>query len=235
MVEITGLQNYLDRKPHELSGGQQQRVALARALVVEPELILFDEPLSNLDAKLREAMRDEIREIQQRLQLTAVYVTHDQTEAMAISDRVVVMNKGCVEQVGSPEEIYFSPQTEFVADFMGAQNVFDVSCQIKGNGRVQFEWENMSFEKSEETGALDRSQYKIVIRPDFVETAPSGLSAKVERVTFLGSVLELHLRTPLGKLLMARNPSRPGERRPKLGEEIFLRIPQEKIHLIVGA
>ena len=118
-LEIVHLSQYVDRLPSQLSGGQQQRVALARALVAAPKILLLDEPLSNLDAKLRESMRFEIKEIQQTLGITVVYVTHDQTEAMAMSDRIIVINRGIVQQIGSPEEIYRKPANQFVADFVG--------------------------------------------------------------------------------------------------------------------
>jgi ABC-type Fe3+/spermidine/putrescine transport system ATPase subunit len=129
LVELTGLEN---RAPNQLSGGQQQRVALARALIMEPKVLLMDEPLSNLDAKLREQMRTEIRRIQKRLGITSVYVTHDQVEAMTLSDQVVVMNQGKIEQVGPPDEIYRRPRTRFVADFIGSSNSFAGTCLPDG-------------------------------------------------------------------------------------------------------
>src|SRR5690606_17294392 len=121
-LNMVGLGSLGDRSTNALSGGQQQRVALARALVIEPRVLLFDEPLSNLDAKLRRRVRDDIRELQQRLAITSVYVTHDQEEALAISDRVVVMRDGAIEQQGSPHELYARPATRFVADFIGSAN-----------------------------------------------------------------------------------------------------------------
>ncbi|MCG3208180.1 MAG: Spermidine/putrescine import ATP-binding protein PotA [Anaerolineae bacterium] len=127
LTELSGLEN---RAPNALSGGQQQRVALARALVMEPKVLLMDEPLSNLDAKLREVMRTEIRRIQQSLGITSVYVTHDQLEAMTLSDRIVVMNQGRIEQIGSPSEIYRRPHTAFVADFIGRTNF--VAGKVRG-------------------------------------------------------------------------------------------------------
>ena len=124
LVELTG---YEKRAPNQLSGGQQQRVALARALVMEPKVLLMDEPLSNLDAKLRESMRTEIRRIQRSLGITSVYVTHDQIEAMTLSDRVVVMNQGLIEQVGTPIEVYRYPNSRFVADFIGRANFIEAT------------------------------------------------------------------------------------------------------------
>ncbi|WP_461865268.1 ABC transporter ATP-binding protein [Thermococcus sp.] len=126
VLELVGLKGFENRYPEQLSGGQQQRVALARALVVEPKLLLLDEPLSNLDAKIRERLRGEIRRIQRELGITTIYVTHDQEEAMAISDRIAVMNVGTVEQVGKPLELYYNPRTEFVARFLGLSNILEL-------------------------------------------------------------------------------------------------------------
>ena len=127
-LELVGLSGFGDRLPSQLSGGQQQRVAVARALVLEPQVLLFDEPLSNLDAKLRRHVREEIREIQQNLRLTVVYVTHDQEEALAVSDRIIVMNNAVVAQDGTPRDLYEKPANAFVADFIGEANIFD--CDV---------------------------------------------------------------------------------------------------------
>ncbi len=132
MVSLCGLEK---RRPGELSGGQQQRVALARAIVTRPDILLFDEPLSNLDAKLREKVRIEIRDLQRRLRITTLYVTHDQSEAMAISDRIVVMNGGRIEQEGDPATIYRQPRSAFVADFLGAANIVVVTATCRRHGR----------------------------------------------------------------------------------------------------
>ncbi|MEM9059853.1 MAG: ABC transporter ATP-binding protein [Pseudomonadota bacterium] len=127
-LELVGLSGLDERLPSELSGGQQQRVAVARALVLEPQVLLFDEPLSNLDARLRRRVRDEIREIQQKLGLTVVYVTHDQEEALAVSDRIIVMNRAIIAQIGTPRELYEEPETVFVADFIGEANL--IPCDV---------------------------------------------------------------------------------------------------------
>ncbi len=131
VIELMQIKGMEDRVPAQVSGGQQQRVALARAVVIEPKVLLFDEPLSNLDAKLREYMRDELRSLQQRLGITSVYVTHDQSEAMAISDKVVLMNKGKIAQLGSPKDLYENPHSKFVANFIGKSNFVD--CDIIEN------------------------------------------------------------------------------------------------------
>src|SRR5580693_5854419 len=136
-LETVGLAGYDERQPSELSGGQQQRVAVARALVLKPSVLLFDEPLSNLDARLRRQMREEIRELQQRLGLTVVYVTHDQQEAMAVSDRIIVMNAGRIEQQGSPRELYERPATPFLARFMGESHPAHGSVRRMDDARVR--------------------------------------------------------------------------------------------------
>src|SRR5205823_1169533 len=140
-LDLVQMRQYAERSASLLSGGQQQRVALARAIAFSPQVLLFDEPLSNLDAKLRAEMRVELRELQRRLDITSVYVTHDQEEALAISDRVIVMNIGVIEQIGSPEDIYHRPKTRFVADFVGSANL--IAGRVAGapgeDGRIRFE------------------------------------------------------------------------------------------------
>ncbi len=133
LVEMDGMES---RMTNQLSGGQQQRVALARALVIEPGVLLFDEPLSNLDAKLRVTMRTEIRKIQQKVGITAIYVTHDQSEAMSISDKIIIMSKGKVEQIGTPREIYYHPSSRFVADFIGEANFLDAKVKSAGGDKA---------------------------------------------------------------------------------------------------
>src|SRR5512136_1057502 len=136
VLDLVHLEGYGNRAPTQLSGGQQQRVALARALIMEPKVLLMDEPLSNLDAKLREQMRTEIRRIQKRLGITSVYVTHDQVEAMTLSDQVVVMNQGRIEQIGAPSEVYRKPQTRFVADFIGRANFVQATVRGRRDGQL---------------------------------------------------------------------------------------------------
>jgi len=223
ILRLVSLQAYENRKPNELSGGQQQRVALARAITVEPDLLLFDEPLSNLDAKLRESMRVEIRNLQQRLGITSVYVTHDQIEALAISDRIVVMNKGNIEQVGSPLEIYFRPKTFFVADFMGATNFLDVELRpTKAGATFQFEGEEYEIESP--WFQLDSpQQVKLVCRPEAIRLqGVSGVSAKVRELTYLGSHYEYVVETSHKRLLRARKAATPFEASYKVGEELRL-------------
>jgi len=198
MVRLDGVAN---RKPRELSGGQQQRVALARALVVEPDILLLDEPLSNLDAKLRDNMRNEIREIQQRLRMTTVFVTHDQTEAMAICDRIIVMNRGKLEQIGTPHEIYEAPATPMVADFVGRINRLD--GQWRSDGAVAI-GSSVIRAPSRGTGRV-----LVMIRPHRIALAAAGtaqaesagdnvVSGTIRQVTYIGDMLQYAAETTGG-------------------------------------
>ena len=167
MLELVHLDEYGERYPHQLSGGQQQRVSLARALVAQPGLLLLDEPLSNLDAKLRESMRFEILSIQKKLGITVVYVTHDQSEAMAMSDRVVVMSKGVVQQIGAPHEIYTNPANKMVADFIGLVNF--VEGEVKGD-RVFIKGTDVSFANTSNV----QGEATIAVRPENISMSLNG-------------------------------------------------------------
>ncbi|MBW4438570.1 MAG: ABC transporter ATP-binding protein [Pleurocapsa minor GSE-CHR-MK-17-07R] len=187
-----GLEKLDNRRPNQLSGGQQQRVALARSLVMEPRILLFDEPLSNLDAKLRVQMRSEIHRLQRRLGITSIYVTHDQVEAMALSDRIVVMNKGRIEQIGSPQEIYRYPATRFVADFIGRANfIEDVPCRNTGGGQAQVDLLGKSlnvpirFEHHAEKVTVLLRPEALVLRED-----PSLKQVVIDQAMYLGSEVE---------------------------------------------
>lgn len=194
------LTEFAKRSPNQLSGGEQQRVALARALVVEPEVLLFDEPLSNLDAKLREEMRFEIRDLQRKLGITTFYVTHDQAEAMAISDRIAVMNGGRIHQVGSPYEIYRYPADRFVASFVGLANLIEgqVTGLNENNMLIDLETGN-SIRTPLLQGAGRGSHVLISIRPEDIDITDiemggnNSIAAKVERIAFLGSVVDFQV------------------------------------------
>ena len=194
MLELVGLPGVEARFPHQLSGGQRQRVALARALVIEPTLLLLDEPLSNLDAVLRKRMRLELREIQRRLGIATLFVTHDQDEAFEMSDRVVLMNAGHIEQVGTPEELYDQPASRFAAEFIGEANLID---GVAAAGLAP---------------GLGAGTY-LMVRPERVEMAPvrpaSGpaVSAKVAKRVFAGDLIRFTLRTENGATLTAAKPS----------------------------
>lgn len=197
MLEICGLENLGDRYPKQLSGGQRQRVALARALIIEPKLLLLDEPLSNLDAKLRTAMRIEIKRIQRQLGITTVFVTHDQEECFSISDKVAIMNQGVIEQYDTPENIYRLPKTKFVAHFIGFENFFPVTKTEKGfeteNGVVV----NSTLSSTELTSAV------ATIRPEDISIVENGpISGKVLVRTFLGKSHQYEVETPIGTLLV---------------------------------
>ena len=202
LVELTGLES---RAPNQLSGGQQQRVALARALVMEPKVLLMDEPLSNLDAKLREQMRTEIRGIQKQLGITTVYVTHDQIEAMTLSDRVVVIHRGAVEQVGTPQEVYRHPRTRFVADFIGRANfVPGLLRGREGEASVIEVW-GQTFRIAGTAGdARPGGEVTLVVRPEMIRIVPGGgkLNGVVRRATYLGNAVEYDFQVD-GQLLTA--------------------------------
>ena len=183
ILDVVHLSQYADRIPSQLSGGQQQRVALGRALVAEPELLLLDEPLSNLDAKLRESMRFEIKEIQSKLGITVVYVTHDQTEAMAMSDRIIVINRGIIQQMGTPLEIYRDPANQFVADFVGKVNF--VRGEVK-DGRIELTGlgQSMAYD-GPRTGKV-----VVAIRPENIRLSleKGDLEGKISSMFYLGDV-----------------------------------------------
>ena len=198
MLNLSGLEK---RSPHQLSGGQQQRVALGRAMIMKPRLLLLDEPLSNLDAKLRAQMRIEIRHLQQRLGLTCIYVTHDQTEAMSLSDRVVVMNQGRIEQVGTPETIYQRPASIFVADFIGRANFIEtqvITCQ----NRMATLWlwgQQLSLPCSPDVHANQKAY--VVLRPESIKLCAStdGIG-EIKSVSYFGNQIEYEVETEYSSL-----------------------------------
>lgn len=181
------LESYLERKPSELSGGQQQRVAIARCLVLQPKVLLLDEPLSNLDAKLRIIMREEIRRLKEELDLTIIFVTHDQEEALSISDRVVVLNKGSVQQIDKPNVLYNNPTNEFVADFVGSTNVLKGNI-VEEKNSYYFTNENVTFPIEKTTNNISSKEQKIVIRPERIKLDSEGsVKGVVERVVYNGN------------------------------------------------
>ncbi len=225
MLEICGLSEYKDRLPKQMSGGQRQRVALARALVIEPKLLLLDEPLSNLDAKLRIQMRVEIKRLQKKLGITTIFVTHDQEECFSISDRVAVMNGGVIEQYDTPENIYAHPNTEFVARFIGFENFISVHKQADGTYKAQ----DYTF-KTETTG---KDEAKITIRPDDIEiidepSSLNGVSGTIQVRTFLGKSYQYEVSTPIGNLIVNGD----GNKVYETGQDLNLRLPAHKIVLV---
>ncbi|RZL95493.1 MAG: ABC transporter ATP-binding protein [Variovorax sp.] len=198
-----GLVDFDQRLPSELSGGQQQRVALARALVLEPAVLLFDEPLSNLDARLRREMREEIRSLQQRLQLTVAYVTHDQSEALAVSDQIIVMDHGVIAQRGTPEQLYGRPESEFVAGFMGEAMVFPALAQLGGH----IEMGPLTLTRHDVPPGI----VKVAVRPEAWQIgAAIGLPATLRKAAYLGSFYEYTFDTELGPVfVVSRDLARP--------------------------
>ncbi|WP_025848434.1 ABC transporter ATP-binding protein [Paenibacillus ehimensis] len=196
VLSLMHLDQMKDRLPSLLSGGQQQRVALARAVVTEPKVLLFDEPLSNLDAKLREYMRDELRKIQQRLGITSLYVTHDQSEAMAISDKVVIMNKGEIQQIGSPRDIYMKPVNKFVANFMGKANFLEAVVEQTDSRMIglQVLGQRLTVPKDPQLEVNAHDRVDCVIRPELWKIDPQGIfEGTVERAIYLGPYVEYEI------------------------------------------
>jgi spermidine/putrescine ABC transporter ATP-binding subunit len=229
-LRLVRLEGYESHYPRQLSGGQQQRVGLARALVYRPKVLLLDEPLSNLDAKLREEMRFEIKEVVTRLGITAVYVTHDQAEALALSDRVAIMNRGRLEQVGTPEEIYEHPQSRFVAEFIGLSNfleghvqTIDRDAMVIGVGGLQ-----VTVPALPNTDAGQR--VLLFLRPNEVELlhpgGPGGTNvfeAHVEKATYLGDAMDYRLTFGQGLTLRVQTDA---QRRFGQGTQVRLRLPR---------
>jgi ABC-type Fe3+/spermidine/putrescine transport system ATPase subunit len=222
MLEVVGLPGVMKRYPSQLSGGQQQRVALARALVLGPKILLLDEPLSNLDAKLRVRMRDEIRRIQQELQITTVYVTHDQEEALTMADRIAVMNKGVLQQVGDALDIYDRPATAFVADFIGSSNL--LSGTLRRTGPVAVAQVGEASVPVEADGLPDGAAVTVSARPEDMEVLrvpmPDAFRLEDPRLVNFGSYKRLLGRHPAFGQLEARVPKAFA-----LGEEpVYLRF-----------
>ena len=197
VLRSVGLVGFDERLPSELSGGQQQRVALARALVLEPAVLLFDEPLSNLDARLRREMREEIRSLQQRLQLTVAYVTHDQSEALAVSDHIIVMQEGRIAQRGTPQELYERPLSEFVAGFMGEAMLFAASAF--DDGTVTLGPLTLQPAVPVKPGLV-----QVAVRPEawLVDRHGAGVAAKLVKAAYLGSFYEYSFDTELGRVFV---------------------------------
>jgi iron(III) transport system ATP-binding protein len=233
-LHLVGLDGYDDRLPSELSGGQQQRVACARALVLEPQVLLFDEPLSNLDAKLRRRMREDIRELQLKLGLTSVYVTHDQEEALAVSDRIIVMNKGRIAQAGAPVELYGHPRDSFVADFVGGANL--IPCEIAGrtpDKQVKVRVGTKMLLVPDRGYSGDESL--LVLRPASVILSTQAgsepsLTASVRKATYLGSHWELTLDTEVGTVYATQ----PVGLRINAGQTVEIQLKTDQLTIVAA-
>ena len=229
LVELTGMEG---RMTNQLSGGQQQRVALARALVIEPSVLLFDEPLSNLDAKLRVTMRTEIRRIQQEVGITAIYVTHDQSEAMALSDRIIIMRSGVVEQIGSPQEIYYHPVNEFVADFIGEANFLKGRLEALSDNRAQLNVSGDICHAAPVPGMEVGKDYTIVLRPEAASLAEEGgLPCEVVLSCFMGSYQNYHVKVG-DTLVKLTDPNPKNKRIYTVGERCRLVFDPESVHVL---
>src|SRR5207253_5093967 len=215
-AEILGLQPLLERFPRQLSGGQRQRVAMGRAIVRDPQVFLFDEPLSNLDAKLRVAMRTEIKELHQRLKTTTVYVTHDQIEAMTMADKIVVMHDGIVEQMGSPLELYDSPANQFVAGFIGSPAMNFLKGKVKSNGTAGFEGPNGVKLPLKSAPANSEGQPAVYgVPPEHFTIAEDGAEAEIIVVEPTGSETQVFAKLggeQVGAVFRERHQFSPGDK-----------------------
>jgi iron(III) transport system ATP-binding protein len=243
-VELVGMAGFEDRPAPLLSGGQQQRVALARAIVIEPFVLLLDEPLSNLDAKLRKAMQTELRDLQQRLGITAIYVTHDQEEAMTVSDRIVVMNQGRIMQIGTPEEVYRRPANEFVAGFIGQVNF------VRGRlARAATGWiftgdlgltAHVADDAVRPAARVEGRPVDLAMRPEAVivrpePTATSMPCGTITRVVYTGASTAYQIRLAGGQFLQALDQDRPDAHRWREGDSVAIELTPESLFVVPAA
>jgi spermidine/putrescine transport system ATP-binding protein len=238
-LELVQLGKLAKRRPHQLSGGQQQRVALARALILQPQVLLLDEPLGALDAKLRHSLRAELTALQREVGITFVFVTHDQEEALEMSDRLVVMDEGHIVQLGTPREIYQEPQTEFVADFLGVANLLDVEClSDTGTTRpVRLGEFTLEAQAPAEHGS---GPGRAVIRPECVELAEPGLTGSnrlpgmVDRTVFLGSTTQIVVRLPQGSTVQSLHTNESTSDRYTSGQPVTVCLPPQSLRVLAS-
>lgn len=238
MLKLVELPAFGKRFPHQLSGGQQQRVALARALAIAPRLLLLDEPLSALDAKIRVSLRNELRAIQRRLGITTIYVTHDQEEALSLSDRIVVMNMGKIEQIGTPFEIYNFPATPFVAKFVGTLNVLQAQVVDQARGQLEVDGQPVYTSKPLNV-ARNGEKLAVAVRPEMINVvsgtengnSPNQLQGRVEDVMFLGALVRIRVALSENKLFFDTF-NNPHLEMPQLGQAVTVRFPPEAVLML---
>ena len=232
ILKLVGLEGMEGRMTNQLSGGQQQRVALARALVLEPGVLLFDEPLSNLDAKLRVSMRTEIRRIQQEAGITAIYVTHDQSEAMALSDKIIIMEKGVVTQIGTPQEVYYHPANEFVADFIGEANFLRGPLSGKQGDSAVVTVEGNPVNVVGASGLEEGKECTLVLRPESAVLAEQGqLPCKVIMSCFMGAYQNYHVM--VGSTMVKITDFNPKNKKIyNVGDSAWVAFEKENVHLL---
>jgi len=239
-LELVQLTKLASRRPHQLSGGQQQRVALARALVLEPRVLLLDEPLGALDAKLRHSLRAELTSLQREVGITFVFVTHDQEEALEMSDRLVVMDEGNIVQLGTPREIYQEPETEFVADFLGVANLLDIECLSATGTTRDVQLGEFTLEARTPTDHL-AGPGRAIIRPECVELAEPGLTGSnrlpgmIDRTVFLGSTTQIIVRLPQGSTLQSLHTNESTVDRYTSGQPVTVCLPADSLRVLASS
>ncbi len=236
-AEILDITDYLERKPKALSGGQRQRVAIGRAIVRAPKVMLMDEPLSNLDAKLRNEMRAEIIKLRQRIDTTFMYVTHDQTEAMTLGDRIVIMRDGFIQQIGTPQDVFNHPHNLFVSGFIGTpqMNYFDGEL-VKKDGQYVVKVGGIEVVPSEEKQARLKAKnvpdqaVTVGVRPEHMKTEESGIPARIDVFELMGSSIHLHV-TAEGKDVVIIVPTADGKQNYAMGDQIHLQFGGNSVHV----
>lgn len=231
VLQMMNMGDFAKRVPSQMSGGQQQRVSLARALVMEPGVLLFDEPLSNLDAKLRLHMRDEIKKLQSQVGITSLYVTHDQAEAMGLADVVIIMKEGIIQQKGSPIEIYQKPNSEFVANFIGRANIFTGTVLEKDNDSCLIEVLGIKFKIPEQINHNVGSNVDIVARPESIIVNKEGFKGKVIKSMFMGAYHEYEAM--IGDMKVEISVSNPkGKKISPIGSDINFTLDPNSVHIL---
>jgi putative spermidine/putrescine transport system ATP-binding protein len=237
-LDLVDLPDLANRYPRQLSGGQQQRIAIARSVVLEPRILLFDEPLSNLDLKLRLVMRKELRDLQRRLGKTAVYVTHDQGEALALSDRIVVMSNGEIEQIGPPREIYERPANAFVADFIGSSNLLEAVVVTADGDATVIRTDRGLTLRAVPTSQATGDRVVAMVRPECIRLVAAGqktsdnrLNARIKEATYLGQDLHLQLKVD-GESELAAVTQGSAARRLEVGDEVVVMVDATDVFLL---